>query len=106
MFGRLWELQSILVDLKANGLEIESLLGEQFRCCLDPLEELFKEYRMNISLYLDADYKKGLNSEQRTILDRIVYGSRDLETDIFGGNYEAEVSRLIKEMSKFLLKKK
>lgn len=105
LMGRLWDLQSVYVDLRAIAFEIESLLGEQYRDCLDPIDELFREFRMSVSLYLDTEHKATLDREARTKLDRIVYGSRELETDIFGGGFEAEISSLIKKLRVFLMKK-
>jgi len=106
LLGRLWDLQSVYVELKTISLEIEALLGERYRDCLDPIEHLFKEFRMSVNLYLDKEYKQTLDRDQRVELDRIVYGSRDLQADIFGGKFEAEVKKMIASLRVFLMKKR
>lgn len=104
--GRYWDLQKVYVDLQAISYELETLLGDKYRDCLAPIRKQLVELNTSIHLILDPEHMRSIHGNEITKLRRVVSGSREMEDDIFGGEFESTINSVIQDVRQFLLVKR
>lgn len=103
--GRFWNVQKQFADLRAKSIELEALLGDEYRDWIRPIEKLLRDFYSAIILYIDPEYDGQIEGKSSTELRSIVYGDRSLEHDVFGGKIETAIKALIDDCRNYLIKK-
>jgi len=103
--GRFWNVQKQYSDLHTKSIELEALLGDEYRDCLRPIEKILREFYSAVQLYIDPDYDGRIEGKSHRDLGLIVYGDRSQEDDVFGGEIESAIKQIIDECRIYLIKK-
>ncbi len=103
--GRFWNVQKQYSDLHTKSIELEALLGDEYRDWLRPVEKLLRQFYSAVQLYIDPDYDGQTEGSRYRDLRLIVYGERGQEDDVFGGEIESAIKRIIDECRVYLIKK-
>jgi hypothetical protein len=103
--GRFWNVQKQFSDLHTKSIELEALLGDEYRDWLRPVEKLLRQFYSAVQLYIDPEYDGRTEGSSYRDLRLIVYGDRSLEDDVFGGEVESAIKRIIDECRIYLIKK-
>ena len=103
--GRFWDLQKRYTELHIQSIELEALLGDEYRDLLKPIDNLVRKFYNSIQLYIDQDYNNEIDGKSRWELKRVVYGDRSVGDDLFGGEVESAVKALVDDLRRYLVSK-